>query len=201
MRIGSAVVVVVALLPFPGLVACAVGDAGGSGEGEGEGEADEGEGEGEGAGEGEGEPDDPDVPPTETAALEAWIGTGRYLGWECEEAAHAPREPSPHPSNRICSNPLLSSSAPGALPVGAASVKEIYNDAGDELLLYAVSVKVGAGGATDPGSMYWYEGDTVAAPVVSARGDAGGIAQNVCFDCHSHAPEVAGREQFFTIVQ
>lgn len=158
--------------------------------------------EGAGEGEGEGEADPADIPPTDVAALESWIQDGQYLGWACEDVAHAPRAPSPHPRNRICSNPLLSTStAAAALPVGAASVKEIYAAAGDDIVAYAVMVKVGDGDETDADSVYYYEGDLAAAPAANGTGGSGGVAQTVCFDCHSHGPEAGGQEHFFTIVR
>jgi hypothetical protein len=191
------------------LAACSSPSSNGEGEGEGsegegEGEGDEGEGEGdvgEGEGEGgEGEGEDLDVPPTTVAELEAWILSGRYLDWACEDAPHAPRAPSPHPSNRICNNALLANSSPdAAIPVGAASVKEIYD--GDAISLYAVSVKLAEGGATDAAAYYWYEGDTTSAPIAAGNGAGGGFPQTVCFDCHSHGIDEGGQEQFFTIVR
>lgn len=155
---------------------------------------------GEGEGEGEGELD---IPPTGAEAVGDWLATGRYLEWDCEADVHAPRAPSPHPRNRICSNPLLASSLPGeGIPVGAASVKEIYNEGDDDTIVaWAIGVKVADGDETDPASMYWFEGDGVNEAAADGLGDSGGIAQNVCYDCHSHGPEAGGQEQFFTIVR
>ena len=160
--------------------------AGGAGEGEGE--------------EGEGDDADLDVPPQGEAALDAWIATDRYQQWACEDAPHAPRAPSPHPENRICSNPLLAGVGDGdPIPLGAASVKELFDGSGN-LVGHAVSIKVAAGGAGDPAAMYWYEkvdGEAAA----DGLGDRGGVPQTVCFDCHSHGPDAGGTEQFFTIVR
>jgi hypothetical protein len=199
-------ILVAALSVSVSMAACADGttDAGegegdaGEGEGDaGEGEGDAGEGEGD-AGEGEGE--DLDIPPTTPNEVSAWLATGRYLDWSCEAEKHAPRAPSPHPDNRVCSNPILSASTAGAaIPVGAASVKEIYD--GANIVAYAVGVKVTAGGATDGAAMYWYEDNGTGTVDVTGLGNGGGVPQTVCFDCHSHGPDAGGQEQFFTIVR
>ena len=156
-----------------------------------EGAVGEGEGEGEGAF---------DIPPTNADELADYIAAGHYLEWDCEAEAHAPRAPSPHPINRICSNPLLASSLPGeGLPIGAATIKEIYE--GEAIIAWAVGVKVAEGGADDGASVYWFEGDGVAAPAADGTGDSGGLAENQCFACHTDAPAAGGQEQFFTIVR
>jgi hypothetical protein len=142
-------------------------------------------------------------PPTGSASeMAEWIRGGTYLGWACEDAPHAPRAPSPHPRNRICSNPALSAAAnDAALPVGVATVKEIFNATGDEPVAYAVIVKVAEGGAADPAAYYYFEGDLTSAPAAEGTGDSGGVAQTVCYECHSHGPDADGREQLFTIVR
>lgn len=123
--------------------------------------------------------DDPQVPPQGSDDLTTWISAGYYQDWTCEGAPHAPRAPSPHGMNRICSNDsLAASTGEGPYPAGAAAVKEIYDSAGS-ISLYAVYRKVtdGDGGAT----WYWFEGtkDDVA---------ANGVGDGVCVGCHSHAP-------------
>jgi hypothetical protein len=61
-------------------------------------------------------------PTTGRVDLEAWIAAGHYRAWHCETAPHASRAPSPHGTDRICSNDLLSASTAGTYPVGAAAV-------------------------------------------------------------------------------
>jgi hypothetical protein len=83
-----------------------------------------------------------------------------------------------HGRNRVCSNDLLSSATAAPLPVGAATVKEIF-DGQDNLLGLAVGRKVAAGAG--PNTWYWYE---------RLRGStaADGIAVDVCAGCHGQAP-------------
>lgn len=134
----------------------------------------------------------PNIPPAGKAAdLEQWIMTGVYKNWACEAAKHPNRAPSPHGENRICSNPLLSASASGAYPVGAASVKELY--AGNAISGYALGVKIKAGEGQD--TWYWYE--RIGGAVV-----ADGIGNPTCEGCHSHAADDAkGRDRVFTQVK
>src|SRR4051794_906793 len=49
-----------------------------------------------------------DPPTTSAADVEAWLATGMYLSWHCESAPHPARIPSPHSTNRICTNDILS---------------------------------------------------------------------------------------------
>lgn len=126
-------------------------------------------------------------PPGNAAAVNEWLAKGIYKKWACEAAPHPGRSDGAHGTVRICSNPLLSSSTSGAFPVGAASVKELYQ--GSALIGYAVGVKVKAG--TGKGNWYWYErsGSSVFADAV----DAG-----ICEGCHSGADNTSGgRDRVF----
>jgi hypothetical protein len=142
------------------------------------------------------------APPMGAAALEAWLADGAYKEWQCEEAPHAARSPSPHGVNRICSNALISEGAAGDgdWPKGAAAVKEIYAAIGDdEPIGYAVYLKTASdseGGA----NWYWYEriGDTT---------PADGLGAQLCVSCHAaagaaaaHTPSPGGRDQVYTPV-
>jgi hypothetical protein len=51
---------------------------------------------------------DAQTPPTGEAAVESWLAGKMYNAWKCEPTPHAPRPPSPHGNDRICSNDLLS---------------------------------------------------------------------------------------------
>ena len=129
---------------------------------------------------------DPQLPPQGHAALKAWLGEQHYEGWACEEAPHPARPPGAHGTNRICSNAALSASATGTYPVGAASVKELYQNG--RVTGFAVGLKISEGNAA--GSWYWYEayGDSVIAD---------GTNKGICVNCHSGAP----RDYVFTQVQ
>lgn len=136
---------------------------------------------------------DPDaqLPPQGHDAIEAWLAEGHYKRWACQPAPHGPLKVSPHGMQRICSNQALSSHPPdgGEYPVGAASVKELYDAAGTTLVGYAVSLHTKPG--TDGGDWYWYERvplDHPAMPdaqgvVADGSGDSG-RARDLCVSCH-----------------
>ncbi len=136
--------------------------------------------------------DEAQTPPEGHEALTAWIAAGHYLDWACEPASHEARSPSPHGYNRICSNDLMSAHGDGEYPVGAAAVKELYDDGGATIVGYAVERHVAAG--TSGGDWYWYEVVplTSGAPhdengvVADGYGDSG-PAQAICVSCHSAA--------------
>ncbi len=130
---------------------------------------------------------DPQVPPRGYEDAVTWLAAGFYDQWNCESAAHPARPGSPHGSNRICSNDaLVAATGAGPYPIGAAGVKEIFDDGGS-IKLFALYRKVtdGAGGDT----WYWYEGkgDEV---IANAEGD------DTCTGCHGGAP----RDHVFTVV-
>lgn len=130
-----------------------------------------------------GESMDPQVPPTEAVAMQAWLAAGYYLDWVCEEEPNAKTEGAEaihvHGARtRVCANVMLASSpAPGGdgeFPAGAAAVKEVY-DEDDALIATVVSVKTAA--ESDNGNnWYWYGG-----PEAEGYGFAG------CTGCHSAA--------------
>jgi hypothetical protein len=135
------------------------------------------------------------IPPQGYAAIDPWLDAGEYTDWNCEAAPHAGAGVSPHGMNRICSNDLASTHTTGEFPIGAASVKELYDEAGTTVVGYAVTSKVSTGGAE---SWYWYEqvppGTDLGTIVVDANGvvadDLGdaGQAATVCVTCHVGAP-------------
>lgn len=123
------------------------------------------------------------APPTTSASeLDSWLSSAAYTQWHCEAAAHPARSPSPHGSNRICSNDALSGHGTGEFPVGAAAVKEIYSSGGG-VTGHAVYLHVRAG--TDGGSWFWYEkiGGSVGA---FGLGDSA-APRDVCVGCHQGA--------------
>lgn len=122
------------------------------------------------------------VPPTTSAAdVGAWLKMGAYTTWHCEPAAHPARSPSPHGTNRICSNDALSGAGLGEYPVDSAAVKEILD--GTTVVGYAVYRHVRAGAGGD--SWFWYEqqGGSVGA---IGLGDKG-TPHDVCVGCHGKA--------------
>jgi hypothetical protein len=131
--------------------------------------------------------DDPQLPPRGSDDVMTWLEAGHYQSWACEPEAHPPRSPSAHGKNRICSNDLLAqASGTPAYPVGATSVKEIFDDSG-RLSLYAVSRRVDDG--SDGGSWYWFEGSR-------DRIVSNGEGDSTCTGCHSRAP----RDFVFTVI-
>lgn len=149
-----------------------------------------------------------DAIPTEAEALEAWLATGAYKRWACEDATHASRSPSPHGYNRICANALVAQAAlsDAPWPEGAAAVKELYESAdADEPMGYAVELKTQADSA-DGSGWYWYEriGSTVAADGLGDQGPA----KDICVTCHTaagsdpaHTPTAHGRDFVYTPVR
>lgn len=136
---------------------------------------------------------DSQTPPTSGRSdIEAWLTAGSYKAWKGETAVHAARSPSPHGQNRIYSNSLLSANASGEYPVGSATVKELYDDAGKQIVGYAVMLHTKAGKAGD--SWYFYERvpQSSAAPhdangvVADGNGDQG-ASMTICVGCHSAA--------------
>lgn len=141
--------------------------------------------------------DSQNPPTTGAAAVDAWLAQGLYKSWHCEAAAHLSRSPSPHGMNRICSNDKLSQAGAGEYPVDAASVKELYDDAGKNITGYAVFRHVTAG--TTGGTWYFYEKVPLssAAPhdangVVADGLGSSGPAQTICVSCHQAAGSDAG---------
>ena len=131
-----------------------------------------------------------EVVPAEKAALFTYLDCGGYEAFAAESEIH-PATSAHSSMARVFINQLLEQSLmSGATehPVGAASVKEIYQANGTTLRGWAVMVKVeetGAGGA-----WYWYEnyntnsGDS---PVAASKG------ASICVPCHS-----SGRDYFLT---
>jgi hypothetical protein len=136
---------------------------------------------------------DPQTPPTSGRVdIEAWLSAGLYKTWKSEAAVHASRSPSPHGQNRIFSNTLLSTAGAGEYPVGAASVKELYNDAGTQLNGYAVFLHTKAGKTGD--TWYFYERVPLDHPaphdtygVVADGAGGSGPANTICVGCHQAA--------------
>jgi len=130
---------------------------------------------------------DPELPPRGEGDIEPWIRAGHYLSWSCEAVPVDVRLGSPHrPQTRTCSNQLARAGGTGELPVGAASVKEMYDDAG-QIMGYGVSRKVEAGGAA---GWYWYERLRDRDP------NADGMNEGSCPGCHVGA----ARDFTFVIV-
>jgi hypothetical protein len=125
----------------------------------------------------------PQTPPRGQAALEPWLAEGHYRSWTCEPQIHPPRLNGAHGRHRICSNQRLLDSASGPYPVGAASVKELY-EAPDKPNGFAVGLKITAGPGND--TWYWYERT---GRLATLRPVADGVGTRACGEaCHAMAP-------------
>jgi hypothetical protein len=147
--------------------------------------------------------------------VETWLQAGTYKSWHCESAPHAARSPSPHGMNRICSNDLANGFAgTGERPQGTAAVKELYDDAGMNVVGYAVYLKTqptSAGGS----NWYWYERVPLssAAPhdgqgVVADGMGSSGTPMSICVACHAaagsdmaHTPSAGSSDEVYTQVR
>jgi hypothetical protein len=122
------------------------------------------------------------LPPTGAAELEPWLASGQYRAWHCEPAPHAARPPSAHFVDRVCQNDIASAHGAGEYPVGAASVKELF-DADGGIKGYSVSRHVSSGTGGD--NWYWFE---VTGGTVDADGNGNaGVPKASCAACHGLA--------------
>jgi hypothetical protein len=134
------------------------------------------------------------VPPQGYAAIDPWLDAGSYTDWNCQATPHAPDPVSPHGPNRICSNDLASAHGTGEYPVGAASVKELWDAEMTTVVGYDVASKVSTGGGE---AWYWYEqippgtvfpGVDIDSNGVVADGlGDGGQELTICVGCHQGA--------------
>jgi hypothetical protein len=127
---------------------------------------------------------DPDIPPVGSDQMATWIASGYYKDWTCEPAPHAQVYPSNHGMNRTCNNAILHADATGdgPFPDNAASVKELYDDAGVTIIGYAVSRKL----TQEPIGSNWYWYQAGGAPPKDEDGT--GESVNDCIGCHQCAP-------------
>lgn len=139
-----------------------------------------------------GDPPDDQTPPQGREQIEVWLAEGHYKAWHCQPAVVDPIPISPHGKQRICSNDVLSGHGTGEYPVGSAGVKELYDEAGVNIIGYAVYLHITAG--TSGANWYWYERVPLDSPAphdengVVADGDGGsGPAMAICVGCHSAA--------------
>jgi len=151
---------------------------------------------------------DSQTPPMGASAVTAWLASGVYKSWHCEQTSHAARSPSPHNVDRVCSNDVIANNASGSgpWPEGAAAVKELYASATDTAPGgYAVYLKTQAASAN--GANFYYYGSLTAggAPVEGMGTDAAVMSQ--CTSCHlaagsdaAHTPSPGGRDEVYTPV-
>lgn len=125
---------------------------------------------------------DASLPPTEVAALRAWLQAGSYLDWSAESGPHP--SAGPHGGKvRTFLNPALFASLSAAdvqHPAGAAAVKELYFS-GETVRGWAVMVKQQADSDRGRG-WYWFEDFGSGNPFA-------GVGLGACTGCHS-----AGRD-------
>ena len=144
---------------------------------------------------------DPQLPPTTGHVdVEAWLAKGYYKAWHCEAAPHAARAPSPHGTDRVCSNDLLSGAGAGEFPAGSAGVKEVLDNVGN-VAGYAVYRHAKAGTTAD--TWYWYERAPGGFIAADNFGDQG-VAKSFCVSCHTLAgsdPNHSGHDFVYTQVK
>lgn len=126
--------------------------------------------------------DDPTQTPP-TADVEAWLAKSYYSSWRCQPASHAAFKPSPHGPARVCSNAKVSGHAAGEYAVGAASVVELFDDAGANVIGHAVDVHTASGNAAS--SWYFYAKDATGV-IADGKGDVADVVTK-CEACHSQA--------------
>lgn len=127
------------------------------------------------------------TPPEGDEALRAWLDEEHFLQWRCHGEIGEPSVASIHGRRRICANDALAEAGDGALPVGAAAVKMLYDDA--DARVGTTVLRKRAEGDT-AASWYWFErtGDATITDAVDAVG---------CRECHVTAPDEGGREYVF----
>jgi hypothetical protein len=134
-----------------------------------------------GCGEDLGAVDEGGAPPTDPAALEAWLLEGRHSGWEAEPEV---RDRGGFSGARVFVNASLGQTlvSGGAHDVGAAAVRELYEADLRTLRGFAVVVKVSNTGHSD--DWYFYEqylgqdGPQVAETAAAA-----------CLSCHAEGQD------------
>ncbi|MBX2810727.1 MAG: hypothetical protein KTR25_02910, partial [Myxococcales bacterium] len=126
--------------------------------------------------------EDDQVPPQGEALIDAWLAEGVYQQWACEDEPDLGRVEGPHGVNRVCSNDVIAQDTEGVAPwpAGAAAVKELYDEAGENLLgriVYLKTKNYSASGA----NWYWYakSGDVLGVDGLDVAG---------CTGCHVNAP-------------
>jgi hypothetical protein len=124
----------------------------------------------------------PQRPPRGQIALEPWLAAGHHRSWACEAMISPPRLSGNHGRQLVCSNDLLVASTAGEYPGGAASVKELFDDA-DQPNGFAVGLKLDSG--EGPQRWYWYERRGVD-PTAPPKADGVGLPD--CAVCHGTAP-------------
>lgn len=140
-------------------------------------------------------PDGPDLavrPPTDPTTWGAWLDTGNYLAWHCEDEPHPAREPSPHGMNRICQNSIVTQalSGNGNYPVDSSMVKEQYNGSGE---IFAVEISLRETDAEGNDAWRFWRGTGEQFDTITNNR----TGSNFCSDCHTDAD----RDFIFTNVE
>jgi hypothetical protein len=119
------------------------------------------------------------LPPTESSALFAWLGTRAYETWTAESAIHPSAGPHGGDVRTYVNDALFDSLSAGAThPAGAAAVKELYT--AGELQGWAVGVKTEPDSAAGD-NWFWYEIFSVTDP---SNPVAAGLGVGLCSNCH-----------------
>jgi hypothetical protein len=119
---------------------------------------------------------DDQLPPTMSAALIAWLQSGRYQSW-ASEGQHPSSGPHFGAVRTFVNDALLNSldSGSAAHAAGAAAVKELFGSSGSTVRGWSVSVKVEDG--TGGNRWYWLE-------YFNGNVLASGIGNGACTGCH-----------------
>ncbi len=128
------------------------------------------------------------TPPEGDAALKEWLAAGHHEDWACQPDITDGSPSSVHGRKRVCFNDALADTPTDiAYPIGAAAVKEIYDDE-DVRTGTTVLLKVKA--RDEAASWYWYErsGDFV---LTDSRDSI------VCSGCHASARDEGGHEYVY----
>ncbi|MEM9492611.1 MAG: cytochrome P460 family protein, partial [Myxococcota bacterium] len=121
-----------------------------------------------------------DAVPTNAAELLPFLEADEYRDFPAESAVHAQTNGSPHGMVRVFINQALDDSLSAgneAHPVGAASVKELYDGDGATLIGWAVMVKTAEDSAGGQG-WYWYE-------ILNGQVIADDLGDTTCIGCHN----------------
>lgn len=119
------------------------------------------------------------VPPTTDAALQAWLAAGEYAAFLPESGIHDSAGPHGGAVRTFVNRALAGSltSCASSHPVGAAAVKELY----DEGVLDGWAVMVKTEDGTGAARWFWYEVFSTAADATPAFTGQG---HDTCTGCH-----------------
>jgi len=118
------------------------------------------------------------LPPTDLTQLDEWLAARSWEDWDCEIDSHPATGISPHGTNRICQNVIVTRNLDGTgdFPVGATLVKESFDGGGNSFALF-VETRLDAG--SGPSSWYFLRRETASGAIVDNEA--------FCADCHARS--------------